>query len=305
MRAKTGNLTRSICFSLALFVGLMPLFMAYAHVFAQEHDAIQHRIEVSYKGFNGTPNLVIEARQGERIDLTFVWADEAVPDNAHRMYLKGYELKTSLLDTDNREATISFIADKTGEFELICDWRCEGHKEALQNGKVKISAGNGNGATFVATALSFESSAKEISGTAVTLTATLKSVDGHDIPEAPIKFFAETRFSGTEGLMEIGTSVTDSNGIATFEYIPTIEGRQKIIARFGGTGIYAESEAPVEIDVLAAVPGYVQDPASLEVLRGILPYGLWIVVAGVWVTFGYVLYQIIRIPDEHEGGSDM
>lgn len=94
------------------------------------------RIEINDKGFNGLPDFLLEVSEGQQVELTFVWVD-ADPENAHRMYLEGYELKTKLLSPDRLEETLSFTADKRGRFDLTCDWRCEGHKN-LKGGVVMV-----------------------------------------------------------------------------------------------------------------------------------------------------------------------
>lgn len=90
-------------------------------------DVVRMRIEINHKGFNESPDFRLEVKEGRQVELTFVWTD-ADPENAHRIYLEGYELKTKLLSPDRLEGTISFTADKRGTFDLECDWRCEGHK---------------------------------------------------------------------------------------------------------------------------------------------------------------------------------
>lgn len=90
-------------------------------------DVVRLRIEINHKGFNESPDFRLEVKEGWQVELTFVWTD-ADPENAHRIHLEGYELKTKLLSPDRLEGTISFTADKRGNFDLECDWRCEGHK---------------------------------------------------------------------------------------------------------------------------------------------------------------------------------
>lgn len=99
-------------------------------------DVMRVRVEINDKGFDGLPDFLLEVSVGQQVELTFVWTD-ADPENVHRMYLEGYELKTKLLSRDRLEATLSFTADKRGMFELTCDWRCEGHKN-LKGGVVMV-----------------------------------------------------------------------------------------------------------------------------------------------------------------------
>jgi hypothetical protein len=101
-------------------------------------DVARIRVELDYKGFNGAPEFVVEVQRGQRVELTFVWADTAVLDNGHRIVIEDLGLKTPPLTVDNREATLSFIADRAGSFEMKCNWRCEGH-ENLKDGILRVS----------------------------------------------------------------------------------------------------------------------------------------------------------------------
>ncbi len=101
-------------------------------------DVARIRVELDYKGFNGAPGFVVDVRRGQRVELTFVWADTAVSDNGHRIVIEDLGLKTPLLTVDNREATLSFIADRAGSFEMKCNWRCEGH-ENFKDGILRVS----------------------------------------------------------------------------------------------------------------------------------------------------------------------
>lgn len=261
-------------------------------------SVLEMRVEVSYKGFNGEPDFTIEAEQGQVVDLTFVWVDTAVPDNSHRIEIKDFGVKSSIINADNREATVSFIADKAGTFAMQCTWRCEGHKEALQNGHLKVKSGGGasggGGTTLTGTSIAVEPSAWDVSGP-ITLTSTLVDDSGQPIVDAPVSFFVDAEFAGTKGPMEIGVSRTDEDGVAALDYTPTTRGDQLVKARFDGAGLYAESEETLELNVLKATPAYIEAPKGLESLRHWAPAGVGVVVLGIWSVFGYVAYQVVRI----------
>jgi hypothetical protein len=95
--------------------------------------------------------------------------------------------------------------------------------------------------------------------------------------------------------MTVGTATTDANGVAFFDYEPATRGAQTIVAQFEGQGAYAESEQAAEIDMQAAPRTYEMEPIGLERIRGWAPGALVAVVLGVWVAFGFALYQAYGI----------
>lgn len=295
---------RSRWFALRCSAALFSLIVAlgpWSHVLASHEPGhmgeIDMRVEVSYKGFNGQPDFTVEAQQGQKVTITFVWADTSVPDNAHRMRIEGYDLRTKLLDAETREDTISFIADKPGKFQIKCDWRCEGHKEALESAWLTVGAGGPgvSSAALVSTSLSMAPSTFEVSGGPVDLTASLGGADGEAIEGAQVRFYLDTNFAGAEGEMEIGAAETDASGRAAITYKPTSTGEQDVTARFDGMGVYSESEQKVTLNVLDASPAYTVEPIGLDALRDWAPVLLALVVLGVWSTFGFVLYQVFRV----------
>lgn len=279
--------------------------VAQHEVHAASLEPIELTVEVSYKGFNGQPELVIEAEEGQEVNLTFVWADTAVPDNAHRISIEGYDLQTKIIDIDDPEDTLSFVADKTGSFLIECDWRCEGHKEALQNATLKVGGGSGgaSGASYVSTSLAFGSVPVETESGPVALNATLQDDSGEPIAGAPIRFYVSTQFAGTEGLMEIGQVETNEYGAALYEYIPTFNGEQTIIARFDGQGLYEETEESFPVSVRNAEPAYLVPPPGLESLREWAPLGVALIVGAVWLTFLYTGFNVYRMARDPGGGG--
>lgn len=263
-------------------------------------EPLRLRVEVSHEGFDGRPDLTIEAEQGQRVEITFVWADSAVPDNAHRIYIKGYELKTDLLSRSNPEDTLSFIADRAGTFEVVCDWYCEGHKEALQGGRLQIRPTGA--AVAAATALTLAASPGQAQGPVV-LAATLVDEGGGPIAGALVRFFVEVEFAGTAGLMEIGQGQTGNDGVASIEYVPASAGERVVRVRFEGSGVYGESEDTMRIEAQHAVPAYAQETTSLDRLRPWTRLGLGVLVLGVWGAFAYVIFQLRRIGRAPLGGG--
>ena len=282
----------------ALLLALGPRATARAEHIPSHASVLQQQVQVSSKGFNGKPGFTIDVEQGQRVELTFVWADTDIPDNAHRIYLRGYELETDVIDSRNREATLSFVADKPGTFNFMCEWACTGHK-SIQDGQLKVrttSAGaTAPGASYVATTVTVEPSTWKVTRGPVTLTAILNDSDGKPIARAPVRFFAEGELAGITGVMEVGEARTDKDGVARLDYEPTRRGERRITARFEGMGLYGESEQSIQIQALTSQAAYSVAPTGLDSLRRWAPFGLALVVLGVWSTFAYVVYQVYRI----------
>lgn len=298
---------RAVVALLALMIAAGPWIGVVHHTaHASAIEPLNLTVEVSYKGFNGESEFSIEALQGQEVNLTFVWADGAVPDNAHRIRIEGYELKTKIIDIDNPEDTLSFVADKTGSFLIECDWRCEGHKEALQSATLKVggsSPDSGPGASYVSTNIALGFMPVETEAGPVALDATLQDEEGQAIEGAPVRFYVATEFAGTDGLMEIAEVQTGEDGVALYEYTPTVSGEQTIIARFDGLGLYEETEASFPINVRNAEPAYTVPPPGLEGLRQWAPLGVGLIVATVWLTFMYAGFQVYRLARSPGGGG--
>lgn len=271
---------------------------------AHPMDPLQVTVSVSYKGLNEQKGLEIEAAAGQQVEITFVWADDAVPDNAHRLLLRGYELRTGLIDSENREQTLRFVADRSGTFELVCDWRCEGHKEALQSARLVVRDPHASmgPATLAAPNLVLARVAAPPAGAApegatepVTILATLTDRAGQPVAAAPVRFSLWTSFGGVEGEMEIGDRFTDEQGVASLEYVPATVGEHEFVARFAGSDILAPGEQRLRITVERAVGAYVVAPRGLDLVARYAPLAIAFVVLGIWSTFAYVLYQVVRI----------
>lgn len=85
-----------------------------------------------------------------------------------------------------------------------------------------------------------------LAGTWVTLSATLKGRDGSGIGGKPLNFTVDSSF--------LGTSVTDSRGIASYLYtLPGLWGWHRLRVAFAGDASYAPSSR--ETNVVVVVPG--------------------------------------------------
>lgn len=281
-----------------LVLGLLP-WLGAGQAQAQADEPVKIRIEITDNGFNGQPDSTIEVEQGKLVELTFVFAQKSALGDSHIIMLKGYGLETPEVNYYKPEATLKFMADKPGTFELTCDLDCEIH-DKLKRAHLKVTgvAGTGSGqhaAALVPTVLSVYPSQWQVQGGEVKLSAALKDGNGAPVPRATVLFYLETTFAGTAGRMEIGEAKTDANGAAATAYKPTFPGKQKITASFEGIGLYAESEQSFELQVLSVGQGYTVAPRGLEGLSDRAPLVVALVMLAIWSTFAHVLYQVFRI----------
>jgi len=253
---------------------------------------VELTFEVTYKGFNGQKGTVIPVSVGQDVKLTFVWADKAVPDNSHRILIKGYNVRTPLLTPENPQATITFVADKAGTFEVACDWRCEGH-ENIQAVLRVTGEGAAAGAT-TATAITLKTATND-EARSMTFTATLRDTDGSPLANAVLLFYLEKELAGYKGQAEIGSASTDKDGVAVIEFAPSVHGLQKGGVRFEGLGRYASAETKFEVNT-EHLRNFTVAPKGLEPVRQWAPVVLFMVVVGVWLTIGYVVFNILAIP---------
>ena len=265
------------------------------------HDKGHVRVRIDDRGFNGTPGpFSLEVEQGQLVELTFEWAHQGYVGEEHIMVLEGYKLEWDKLDINKRNATVKFIADKTGTFTFKCDWKCDLH-DYLQEGKLRVVAkgGSGTGAPVARTAskLALDSSEWTSRGQSVLFTASLKDDKGAPIPKASVRFLVDAEFIGKKGAMEIGAARTDANGIAFLDYRPTLDApQQKITAQFEGMGVYGESAVTIEIqEATPRSSTYHLESMGLEDIRRAAPFVLVGIVLVVWATYAFVLAQVFGI----------
>ncbi|MBI4494632.1 MAG: Ig-like domain repeat protein [Chloroflexi bacterium] len=284
---------RTVALLAGLVLGLVPWV---AH--AQSQEPVKMRIEITENGFNGQPDFNLELEQGKTVELTFVFVQKAALEDVHIVVLKGYGLETPEISYYNKEATLKFVADKPGTFELTCDLDCEIH-DKLKRAHLKVkgsgAASGAGAAALVPTAISMYPSAWEVAGAPVKLSASLKDANGSPVAKATVRFLVDTEFAGTKGQMEIGAARTDANGAAAVSYKPTFPGTQQITAHFEGMGLFAESEQSLRLQVREAEPAYVVAPRGLEGVSDRIPIGVAVVLLSIWSTFTFVLYQVFRI----------
>ncbi len=288
-----------------------------AHAQSPE-EVVKVRVEVTDTGFKPA---TVEVEAGKLVELTFVWAHQAYPNDEHIIVLEGYKLETEKITASHREATIRFVADKPGTFTFKCDLECEVH-QLTQNGRLSVKAGRGGTAARVPTVLTVKPLTDTVGPRGVDIVALLKDANGAPVPKAELRFFLEAKFLTTQGLIELGRAKTDASGMATWEYRPTVDmPEHKLVVRFESAGVYDESEqalslrqaAPPPAAYVPAPTGFVNAPSAplpgaAEVegepwrwltaawswsLNNWGPLTILLVVATVWGAMAYTVYTCV------------
>jgi hypothetical protein len=249
---------------------------------------------------------VIEVEQGKLVELTFVWDHTAYPQEEHIMVISGYKLETELIDAEHRETTVKFIAAQSGTFDFKCDLECEIH-DALQNGRIIVKPSSGGAAAQLMPSKLVVDPANGvlIRGGTVSIAATLIGEDGEPIPRAEVRFYARQEFLGKTDLMEIGVAKTLPNGFATLLYRPTTDSARTLVAKFSGVGLYDATEQEIALvgsDQFVPRAGDVPDD-TLHGLKGAARVALLVVIAGVWIAFGFMAFQALGIKRSAGGGE--
>jgi plastocyanin len=260
-------------------------------------------VRVTDGGFDPS---VIEVAQGKSVELTFVFAHVAYPQEEHIIVIPGYKIETAKIDAAHRETTVTFIAAQTGTFSFQCDLECDTH-DSLQNGQIKVTPSAGGAAVVLLPSKLVVDpvSGVLIEGGSVSIAATLQGEDGKPIPRAEVRFYARQEFLGQAGLVEIGVVKTLPNGYASVLYHPTTRDPRTIVAKFSGVGTYAATEK--EISLIGSdqfVPrGVPATDDSLHGLKGAAHVALVVVIACVWLAFAFLGLQALGIERAGRGGG--
>lgn len=252
------------------------------------------RIEVSEDGFeNADGKLPIVVEQGQEIEIIFVYADITSFNNKHIIQISGYNIETEVLGKDNPEVSVKFIANKTGEFSFKCILDCVGHKN-IQTGVLVVQPAGGDGSqTAIKVTIALDAPDQSETGQPLTLTALVKDELNEPVAGVLIKFLIESNFF-VNNMMDIGEVVTDEQGIVKIEYTPNQPGALHAVALYEtGSGL-----EPVEVEKIIDIKDngkfVYQSKVGIQFPNSLLFWMLavFIVLAGVWSTFLYVLFQV-------------
>jgi len=270
-----------VLFTVLAVVLLLP-FSARAH--AQNVE-----ISVSKDGFDHIANYTVDVEAGHEVTITFNYADDDLDtDNPHEIQIlgAGVNLPTVTVSRENPKAEITFTATQTGTLTILCVVPCIG-MEKLVGGTIHVIKPKETG---LSTSLALEvSSSNEESALA---RVTLVDSRGSPISGVPVIFSLHTIVGGE---LVLGTSSTTEDGSAEL-LIPATAGQTlRVSASFEGGNGLASSQFMAEIQMPgegAAIPvGVLSSPTPPPVLAIIL----LIVLGGIWLTYGAVVFQVFRI----------
>ena len=266
---------------------------------------IQFRVEVSKNGFknisenaseNTSGELRLEVQEGQEVEITFVYAENTSGDNPHILYISGYKIQTETMSKDNPEVTVKFTANKTGEFAITCIMECSGHQN-LQDGKLVVLPATESGSESISTVtLVMEAPDQTETGQTLTLVALVKDELDKPVADAQVKFFVESDLF-IKNLMEIGEMVTNEQGLAKIDYIPSQAGVLRVVARYEAGSNLGQVETEKDVKITGSSKSFYQTLVGIHFPNSFYIWMIMIVVViiGIWGTFLYVLSQVLYI----------
>ncbi len=276
-----------VLFTILAVAVLLP-FSARAH--AQNIE-----ISVSREGFDHMANYTVDVEAGHQVTITFNYADDDLDtDNPHELQIlgAGVNLPTVTVSRENPRAEITFTATQTGTLTILCIVPCIG-MEKLVGGTIHVIKPKESGAS---TSLGLQlSSSNDESALARVMLADSR---GSPISGVPVTFTLHTSVGGE---LILGTSLTAGDGSAEL-IIPATAGQTlRVSASFEGGNGFTSSQYQAEIkmpgEAVANPVGVLSSPTPPPVLAIIL----LVVLGGIWLTYGSVVFQVFRI--RNEGGS--
>ncbi len=108
----------------------------------------------------------------------------------------------------------------------------------------------------------------------------------------PVTFYVVTTVFG-ERLMKVGEALSDATGRASVIYRPTWEGDHTVVARFGGSLDYAETQTSFHFEATDPVSPYEPARFGLEPVRQWLPLAVGAAVIAVWASLGFALVSTV------------
>lgn len=124
--------------------------------------------------------------------------------------------------------------------------------------------------------------------------ARLQTTDGKAIGDATVRFYELVDFVGQRE-MALGSTTTDSQGVASIAYLPALAGTRQIVARFAGCCEHiAAAEGRVALEATVAKPAFRTDRQPLAEFSDRVPYAVGVVVLAVWGLIGFALLATAR-----------
>ncbi len=131
----------------------------------------------------------------------------------------------------------------------------------------------------------------------VSLQVRLTTDDGQPLARARVEFFVKPDFFG-ERPVALQTAVTNADGLASLNYVPTWEGVHRVTAIFAGDSDYQPGEATTVMTVSGLASPHLPDADSLAILqRWAAPAVtagaaiVWLLIVGVLVRVGWGVWR--------------
>lgn len=246
-------------------------------------------ISVGRDGYDDMVNYKVDVEAGHEVTITFTYDDaDLATDNPHEIQIlgAGVDLPTVTVSRDHPVATITFTPTQTGTLTILCIVPCIGMEKLVGGSIHVVKPKEGGLSTSLALALSPRDEESALA------TVTLVDARGDPISGVPVTFTLHTSVGGE---LELGSPITREDGTAVLK-ISAAPGQSLLIsAAFeGGNGLgFSEfsSEITMPGDPETTPIGSLSSPTPPPVLALIL----LIVLGGIWVTYGTVVYQVFRI----------
>lgn len=138
-------------------------------------------------------------------------------------------------------------------------------------------------------------------GNAVTVQASLHTADeGVPLANTPVAFYTDESFAGVSGEVELGTAVTDENGVAVLTYEPRSAGEHQIRVEYLTPGETEPETATASVISVASASQLQQSTSGVQV-PGL---NVWLIIALVAVVW-LILFSVgIRVVAIARAGSD-
>jgi hypothetical protein len=124
------------------------------------------------------------------------------------------------------------------------------------------------------------------------LRANLATADGKPLTDRPVRFYQQVEFFGQREAY-LGSTKTDSTGLATLFYQPVQTGPQTIVAHVPGDAGYGSVASSVTVQVRDAAPAFHAEPLPLARVRQWLPLALLGVVLATWAVLLAVFLRAV------------
>lgn len=277
--------------------------MALALVLAglQPADAAERvRVIVSERGFEPE---VIEVTEGELVELTLVYGDtHLAEDNPHIVFLEGLDLESPELSRAHPEVTVRFTAERSGRLRFKCTAYCTGH-DRLQAGSLRVRPAAGAGAVpAVATQLQLLAAPPDVPGAKAAMRAQLTDTEGEPVEGVLIRFEQQATLVKS-GWAPVGKGRTDGRGVVLIEFAPFGDAvRVPVRAIFEGSARHQSAQAEAALELPAVTSWWAPSGEVRVPLVG--TWLLWFIIAAVWLTFAYVVYQVVTLPEPRAAAPD-